>query len=294
MFLLTFTRPKITNQFKHRQCHEIKIENFYITVLTDNKTSKLTAESKDFSIIEAPIILKDRKAKSPYFEIEYNDNQKLLAIKRNINPGTSAFYHLNLNGDFFCSTHITLLRDAGVKIEENKKVMPEFFLNRFVLPPNTLYKNIFRLELGSILFFKLSKGKWEIGGKKYIQLPGENKAITSIKEVATEGLKLVSKSIEYLSPMKHNISLILSGGIDSSITTTLSNRILNIDKTYSTVYPFEDPKLNVEKEYAISASNAVNVKYFSHWFGKDISYQRGKDISHRFGKQISHFSVNRK
>ncbi len=38
----------------------------------------------------------------------------------------------------------------------------------------------------------------------------------------------------------------------------------------------------------------VNVKDFSHPFGKGISYHHGKDISHRFGKQISHFSVSRK
>jgi len=33
---------------------------------------------------------------------------------------------------------------------------------------------------------------------------------------------------------------------------------------------------------------AVNVKYFSHPCGKDISQERGKDISHPCGKQISH------
>jgi len=32
----------------------------------------------------------------------------------------------------------------------------------------------------------------------------------------------------------------------------------------------------------------VNVKYFSHPCGKDISQEHGKDISHPCGKQISH------
>ena len=36
----------------------------------------------------------------------------------------------------------------------------------------------------------------------------------------------------------------------------------------------------------------VNVKYFSHLFGKVISHQHGKVISHRFGKQFSHFSMS--
>jgi len=43
---------------------------------------------------------------------------------------------------------------AGVKINENKECLPEYFVYRFLMPPNTLFDNIYQLPPGHDLIIK--------------------------------------------------------------------------------------------------------------------------------------------
>jgi len=49
---------------------------------------------------------------------------------------------------------------------------------------------------------------------------------------------------------------------------------LGIDTTYSAGYPFEDPRNNVEKEYALSAAEAFQVKH-EYYEPTNSEYLRG-------------------
>ncbi|MGQ9570398.1 MAG: asparagine synthase-related protein [Thermodesulfovibrionales bacterium] len=77
---------------------------------------------------------------------------------------------------------------------------------------------------------------------------------------------LLTEAIRALSPSKERLSIIQSGGLDSSILYQLCRRIYGIDETYSTGFPFEEPANNIEKEYALSASEALKSKHSYYEF----------------------------
>ncbi|MCD4663926.1 MAG: asparagine synthase C-terminal domain-containing protein [Bacteroidales bacterium] len=53
----------------------------------------------------------------------------------------------------------------------------------------------------------------------------------------------------------------LSGGLDSSILCKICQDIFKTNDSYSTGYPFEDPDLNLEKSYALSAGEALGLNH---------------------------------
>jgi asparagine synthetase B (glutamine-hydrolysing) len=70
--------------------------------------------------------------------------------------------------------------------------------------------------------------------------------------------------VRNVRPLKGQVAVPLSGGVDSSILWALCNRELGIRDSYSTGYSFEDPQRNREKEYALSAAKAFGAQH--HFF----------------------------
>ena len=164
MFLVSITNNSIFNNFdlvnlslKQRESH------FMIhTVITDNFLSKFIVNEIGYSIIETPLLNISSDKKIIYIEIIYSEKERELSVLKTFISGRPIYYHINSIGEFFCSTHISMLKKAGVKIEENVKVLPEFFIYRYIFPPNTLYKNIYQLATGSKLNISLKNNKSEI------------------------------------------------------------------------------------------------------------------------------------
>jgi len=61
--------------------------------------------------------------------------------------------------------------------------------------------------------------------------------------------------------VKDRITLLFSGGIDSSILYKIFTNYIKKNDTFSTGYPFEDPNKNIEKQYASSAAIALSAKH---------------------------------
>jgi len=274
MFLVAITRNEIAQNLDSVNIEESKIDNFIITVVTDNFLSKKSYEKNGFSIIESPLISSSDYSKIIFSKFSYNNIENTFYISKSTISGRPIYYHLSPKGEFFCSTHISMLRKAGVPIEENTDVLPEFFTYRIVMPPQTLYQDIKQLCSGDQFRITLLNGKCVIQPVNSFNLPKINPNITSIKKSSKELKYLLSQSIEKLSSRKKETMPLLSGGIDSSILCRLCQEYLDIDTSYSTGYPFEEPTLNMEKEYAITAGKALGMNH--HYYESSTSdYLRG-------------------
>ena len=64
-----------------------------------------------------------------------------------------------------------------------------------------------------------------------------------------------------LSPVRDRTTVLLSGGLDSSLLYRLAQRSLGTATSYSTGYPFEHPGANGEREYAVSAAEALKSRH---------------------------------
>lgn len=260
MFLLAITESEIASRLRSPAIKELKFGKYVFTIVTDNFISRFITEPNRFLIIESPLLLNHNFRDLILSQVIYKYNN-VLEIFRSTSSGRPIYYHIDSKGSFFVSTHISLLREAGVKIEENITLLPEFFIYRFIMPPQTMYKNIYQLPAGSRLHIKLLNGKYIIAKIDKFDPPILDKGFNLIDNIAIQTSRLISQSIYSLNPFEDRLAILLSGGLDSSILFKICQSFFKIDETYSTGYPFENPRKNKEKEYALSAAQEFQIKH---------------------------------
>jgi len=261
MFLVALTKDGVAQNFQSGKIEEFNVHSLKVTIVTDKFLSDFISEPNGFSIVESPLISTSSFRDIIFSQVTYDSTNDSFFVFKSTISGRPIYYHINPKGEFFCSTHISLLRAAGVPIEENIDVLPEFFVFRFVMPPNTLYKNIYQLLSDGRLQIKSINSKCVIQSLNHYTLPKENRRIKSITDSSIKLYDILSESIKKLDICKHETAVLLSGGIDSSVLSTIC-KVNSITKTsYSTGYPFEDPKFNFEKKYALTAAQALEMDH---------------------------------
>ena len=274
MFLVAITKDEISQNFQHVTLEEFKIHSSVITIITDNFLSQYIPKEIGFSVIEPPRFSSSSLNDILFSQFTYNEKDDIFSITRNPMSGRPIYCHINSKGEFFCSTHVALLRKAGVPIEENIDALPEFFIYRYVMPPNTLYKNINQLSLGCQLQLYIENGKCVIRSINIYNLAAENQNIKSIFDGSKKVYEYLNESILQLSPYKDEIAVLLSGGLDSSLISKICRDNFALKTSYSSGYPFEPPWSNVEKKYAFSAAEALGINH--HYYEPDSQkYLRG-------------------
>ena len=277
MFLLAITNEEIASalQSQSYEINDFKIDSLVVTIVTDNFLSTFISDENGFSLIESPLLSHHNLRDIIFSQVTYTKKSNSFEILKSTISGRPIYYHIDSKGNFFCSTHISMLRKSGVLIEENTDVLPEFFYYRYVMPPATLYKNIRQLLAGSHVIIKLENGKCKIVREEfYIPPTSHEKEAGHIDSISNSTLSLLNDSIQDLSPGKDRISVLLSGGLDSSILFKICQSRYGIDTTYSTGFPFENPTTNIEKEYALSAADAFKTKH-SYCEVSNEEYLRG-------------------
>jgi len=260
MFLLSITKSSLSS-FRSYKFEEFNLPRRKLTIVTDNFLSKIFSEEDSTSVIESPLISCCNSKELVLTGAKYDNKNSILEIYKPLISGRSIYYHLDSKGDFYCSTHISMLREAGIKIDENNALIPEFFVFRFIMPPQTYYKNIYQINAGSHLRINLKKDKIIIKIINDFNPPSPRLLPSQVDNYSEEILRLLSNSIQPLKKCKNHLALLLSGGIDSSLLLRIcQNLSFNIKSTYSTGYSFE----NFEKDYAQSAAD---------YFGTNHNYQ---------------------
>jgi asparagine synthetase B (glutamine-hydrolysing) len=261
MFFISITKNGVAQNFQSARIEEFNLHSSKVTVITDNFLSDFITEPDGFSIIESPLISTSDFQNSIFLKVSYDKKNDRINIFKSTISGRQIYYHINQAGEFFCSTHISLLRIAGIPIKENTDVLPEFFVYRFVMPPNTLYKDIYQLSPGDQLQIKIEHDKATISNITHY-IPPEPKDQKNMNLIIEQTYNLLDKTIKTLDPVNKKISILLSGGLDSSILFKLCQKNFKTDTTFSTCFPFEDPKNNIEKEYSLSAANLFKTKHY--------------------------------
>jgi asparagine synthase (glutamine-hydrolysing) len=191
-------------------------------------------------------------------EIVFHRQDMTLTVRNSSVAGAPVYYCESPSGDLLLSSRVQGLRAAGMPIEENLAAVPEFMTYRCVLAPDTLFRNIKRLPQGGLLTCRLG------GARPVLELislvdrlkPGSEAGGDLAGHIAALTERL-DKTLELLEPLRDHVTMLLSGGIDSSILCKLAGRRLGIRNTLSTGYPFESSDANVERRYALSAAQAM-------------------------------------
>ena len=172
------------------------------------------------------------------FSIVFYDKLKKKIVIGRDKLGIKPFHYFLSEEDFIFSSEIKpILAHPSVKCILNREAVSEFFTFQALLPPLTLFKNIFVLEPGKGIEIEINNKRkpsffsyWKL--EEFILGSREN------KNSVEESLKI---SLERCWNADRNIGIQLSGGVDSSLITAYSYDYLNKRKmnTYSIIFDDE-------------------------------------------------------
>ncbi|MCF4102651.1 asparagine synthase-related protein [Gillisia sp. M10.2A] len=258
----------------------IYFENFIININYDDFLNNYKESTTEVSFVETPTGKSSLRAQDnselDFVKMLLNKVTGNLEIEKKILSGRKVYYHYSENQIIF-SSHINLLRKAGVELIENSEILPEFFVHRFVTAPNTFYKNIYQLKPSETIVIKFSNRTLDLvkdvdyspfkksSNKELVYSHGDNYQ-EKIK-------KLLEKSLTNLSPVKDRVTSMLSGGLDSSILYKILYHKFNISTSFSTCYPFDNKKIG-EAQYAKTAADYFKADHQHKDFSNN-DYVRG-------------------
>ena len=209
-------------------------------------------------------------------QITLATSTRSLSIEGSSIYGLPLYYTVDSHGDFFCSTHISLLRSVGVAIEENQDVLPEFFVYRNVMPPFTMYKGLRRILYAGGVALRSDGCRWSVLDETLpTWLNNESQGTTgSFGDHLEDLTSRIRKSVQQTPGTSDEVAVLMSGGIDSSIIAELCRVELGVNDTFSTSYPFESQQQDMERPYAESAAEAMDFHH-KHYISSLVDYTTG-------------------
>ncbi|MBI4589014.1 MAG: hypothetical protein HY725_09260 [Candidatus Rokubacteria bacterium] len=242
---------------------DISLNSHHVTLAVDGRMGRLSVGDGELTAVEAAGAKEAGASEFELVRASVERATRTLRISRLTCGGRPLYYTVTQEGQFFCSTHVSMLRRVGVPLTENAAALPEFLVYCFVTPPETLFKGISQVPYGQTLVVALR------GDTVVVRLSGASFGIAQPPPLPDDGWdgpvsRTLMRTFELLSGSRDHVATLLSGGMDSSILTALASRVLGIRRTYSTSYPFEDPGQDVEEQYALSAAAALGVNHSHH------------------------------
>ena len=185
--------------------------------------------------------------------------QKLYLIRDRV--GIKPLYWTHQNGEFAFASE---LKGFAPHLKENRsdKALIEFMSFGYAPADNSYYKDIYKLEAGHYLIFN-GNGVYK---KRYWHLP-KDKIDIGYEDAVIEAEKIIRSSIKYRLLSDVEVGSFLSGGIDSSIVSSIMQQSTN--KTIKTfTIGFEDKRYN-EASFARDVAKHIGSDHYEYIFKVD-------------------------
>lgn len=264
MFLLALTRKPIGGRFPGHRVLEYECAPLVASLIVDGRTCGLHTDDDGFAIVETLPGCEELDERTAFSRLEYRKAENALSLDRRTRAGLPIYYRIEPTGELYVSSHIALLRQAGVSIREHSRALPEFFVYNYVSPPRTMYDGIAQVPCGARLSVAVGDGVCAPIGQEWLRLPPSGTGPKAIDAICDQTVGLIEASFDVVTPFAQSAAMLLSGGLDSSVLFRLAQRNLGIDQSYSTGFPFQSAYENLEKDYAFSAAEAFGSRHAYH------------------------------
>ena len=159
--------------------------------------------------------------------LDLKKNQIFLARDRfGIKP---LYYIFNENFFSFSSEIKSFLAIKNFKFRLNKEHLSEYFIFKYLAPPNTLVSEVSLLSPGQYIIFESN----EIKKKTYFDFQNLNDKIDSEDNITTKLEKKLELSVKSQLMSDVNLGCQLSGGVDSSLITLFAKKFTKKLETFS-------------------------------------------------------------
>lgn len=170
------------------------------------------------------------------------------------------FYWVDDGNIVFASELKPIMKCPGFKPEIRKQLIPRYLYQEYIVAPDTIFKDVYKLEPGGILRFRNGNiTKWKYWDIKEVY-DRESKNPVESYEDAKEGLKQrLRHSVAGRMIADVPLGTFLSGGYDSSLVTAIAQELSDKPvKTFS--IGFDVPEYN-EAEYAKEVANYLGCEH---------------------------------
>ena len=189
------------------------------------------------------------------FAIAIYDKKKDELFLARDRVGIRPLFYTEIGGSLVFASEIkALLEFPDVKLAFSRKAIAQYFTFWTSLSPNTVFEEVFEVPPGNFMTIN-SKGKrltpyWELP----ICKPDEYNYL-NVEDAAEEFEKIFSDAVNLRLRADVQVAAYLSGGIDSSVTTSFIKKISPENlKTFSIGF--------TEKDYDESTYQKIAVNYF--------------------------------
>ena len=262
MLLVALSRSSLLDQLESYSARQFSVgTDWLLTAVTDGFLSRIKVSDDEVVCSESLLSTSNGGSDVGFLTAHFSRVRQILEISKATISGRPVYYHLNSSGEFFASTHVCLLRGAGVAIEEDADVLPEMMIYRTVAPPRTLYRGIRHLPAAGRILVQLSEQGCALTVNNGYFPPDGIRQDHNEANIANRITDFLRDAVATLKPASQCVTTLLSGGVDSSILCRLAQQQLGAYDTYSSAYPFEDPARDFEKTYAFSAASALATRH---------------------------------
>jgi hypothetical protein len=251
-------------------------EGFNVLIIFDPKKMSLSKTNSRLLLVEPLLPLEDAQVVDILdFQFKFqtlmrnlilsaigvNLTDKRVNIVFSLLKSQILYYHISENkNSIYCSTHIKLLMEVGVKIQEEHKAIAEYFIFGSMLPPLTLYKDINKTFNGQSLEIHYKNNTLRLQTSVF-PLPLEKKQTKNEDEIFEKVIEILTNSLIKLKSYPNKTAMSFSGGIDTSILTKILKNEKVESHYYSLSFPFEDSDKSMEKQYATTAGQALQLNH---------------------------------
>ena len=193
----------------------------------------------------------------------YDREKKELHLLRD-RVGEKPLYYGRVNGSFVFASELGCLEAlTGFSNQIEERVLPIYFIHGYVPAPYSIYKEIYKLEPGTILTLKAPYEEYEISSywsMRQVAKTGQNNLFKGSEQEATEELeRLLKDAIAGQMVADVPVGAFLSSGIDSSTIVALMQS-LSSNKVKSFTIGMEDPKYN-EADVAMKIAKHLGTEH---------------------------------
>jgi len=186
----------------------------------------------------------------------WDKKNKCLIIARDRLGKKPLLYSISNSEFIFASELKAIIADSSIKKDIDNTALNFFFSLNYIPAPYTIYKNIYKLEPGTYLKIDAT-GAYKISS--YWQIQGAEKSQMSYDNSKQEVKKMIREAVRTRIPDECDFGIHLSGGLDSSLITSLATEITgNRQETFSIGY--EDKKQD-ESLFSHYVSRQLNTKH---------------------------------
>ncbi len=189
----------------------------------------------------------------------YDKSKKLLFLTRDRFGVKPLYYYLDQQKLVFASEIKAIMADRRNKREINLNSLTEYLSFGYILPPNSIFKNIRKVRPSHYLIFDLMKNEF-VGEEPYWRLEIKVNNKINFNDWREKLLTALNKAIKIRLASDVPLGVLLSGGVDSSTIVALLSRLSDKKiKTFS--IGFKEKEYN-ETSYSRLIANKFATEHY--------------------------------